>query len=202
MPGGASAGTKKGLFRLGSPLALAASLRFLGTMTPCRSHVSFGLLLGGLLLAAPIAAQARDVLGIYERWGAFKEPAQGRCFAMAQPLAGGWEKSPWRPFVAIGYWTKPNVRGQFNIRLSHQLAPATQAVLSVGGQQFRLVGSGADMWAADQNADSAIIAAIRAGKSMSVTGQARAGGRFTDRYQLRGAASAIDAAALGCAPKK
>lgn len=151
-------------------------------------------------LGLPAGAAARDVLGVFQRWGAFRDAGQERCFAIAQPLAGGWAASPWRPFAAIGYWPKQGVRGQIHIRLSHQLADGTGATLGIGGARFPLSGGGADVWAAaDGRADAAIIAAMRAGRLMSVSGRAKAGGTFTDRYDLRGAATAIDAAALGCA---
>lgn len=158
------------------------------------------LALAGAALAVPATAPAaRDVLGVFQRWGAFRDMEQGRCFAIAQPLAGGWQASPWRPFAAIGYWPRQGLRGQVNVRLSHQLAPRTSATLSVGDQRFVLTGGGADVWAADRRADAAILAALRSGRTMSIAGRARAGGTFTDRYDLRGAATAIDAAALGCA---
>lgn len=159
----------------------------------------WGALMAGMLLMAPSLAQARDVLGVFQRWGAFRDPQQGRCFAIAQPLAGGWEASPWRPFAAIGYWPRQGLRGQVNLRLSHQLAPGTKAILTIGEQRFPLRGGGADMWAVDRRADAAIVAALRSGRTMTVSGTAKAGGGFTDRYDLRGAATAIDAAALGCA---
>jgi len=155
-----------------------------------------------LVAALPAAAGARDVLGVFQRWGAFRDAGEGRCFAIAQPLAGGWESSPWRPFASIGYWPRRQLRGQISLRLSHQLAPQTGATLSLGGQRFALSGGGADVWAADRRADAAILAAMRSGGTMSVTGRAKAGGSFTDRYDLRGAATAIDAAALGCARLK
>jgi hypothetical protein len=160
------------------------------------------LLLACAALALPAAAQGRDVLGVFQRWGAFRDAGQARCFAIAQPLAGGWEDSPWRPFASVGYWPRRGLRGQINVRLSHQLAPGSRANLSVGDQRFVLRGGGADVWAVDRRADAAILAAMRAGRSMSVSGQAKAGGSFTDRYDLRGAATAIDAAALGCARLK
>lgn len=49
--------------------------------------------------------------------------------------------------------------------------------------------------------DLAIIAAIRSAQSLSVQSTGANGGTITDAYALRGAASAIDAAALGCAAK-
>lgn len=152
-----------------------------------------------LALAFPAAAQGRDVLGVFQRWGAFRDTGQARCFAIAQPLGGGWEGSPWRPFASVGYWPRRGLRGQIVFRLSHQLAEGKQARLTVGDQRFTMSGGGADVWALDRRADAAILAAMRAGRTMSVSGQAKAGGNFTDRYDLRGAATAIDAAALGCA---
>ena len=161
-------------------------------------HISAAILVG-VLIGLPMAAGARDVLGVFQRWGAFRDTEQARCFAVAQPLAGGWEASPWRPFAAIGYWPRQSLRGQINIRLSHQLAEGTGATLAVGEQRFVLKGGGADVWAADRRADAAILAALRSGRMMIVAGRAKAGGTFSDRYDLRGAATAIDAAALGCA---
>ncbi|HWJ69950.1 MAG TPA: hypothetical protein VNS79_07895 [Sphingobium sp.] len=162
-----------------------------------------GRLVLGIVLAValglPAGVAARDVLGVFQRWGAFRDAGPGRCYAIAQPLAGGWAASPWRPFAAIGYWPGRGVRGQINIRLSHQLAEGTGATLGIGEARFALRGGGADVWAADRQADAAILAALRSGRLMSVSGRAKAGGTFTDRYDLRGAATAIDAAALGCA---
>lgn len=162
-------------------------------------RAAFRLCLVGVALAFPAMAGARDVLGVFQRWGAFRDNDQGRCFAIAQPLAGGWEASPWRPFASVGYWPRRGLRGQVNFRLSHQLGSSGQASLVVGDQRFALRGGGADVWAQDRRADAAILAAMRSGRTMSISGQAKAGGTFTDRYDLRGAATAIDAAALGCA---
>lgn len=202
LPEGASRPEKKALSRFGAALVFGGTLGFVRRMMLTRFLRALGLALLGVALALPVQGHARDVLGIFEDWGAFRDARQQRCFAMAQPMAGGWEASPWRPFAAVGYWPRAGLRGQLNIRLSHQLARNTRAVLSVGGQQFPLVGSEADVWAADARADAAIIAAMRSNRIMSISGQARSGGRFTDRYALRGAATAIDAAALGCARRK
>lgn len=152
----------------------------------------------GLALMAS-AAQGRDVLTVVEQWGAFRDPGTPRCFAIAQPLDQTRDAVTWRPFAAVGYWPRQGVRGQVNIRLSHELAAGAQATLSVGEKRFALAGAGADVWAKDRRDDAGIVAAIRSGGTMSVHGRAKGGGLFTDRYALRGAATAIDAAALGCA---
>lgn len=148
-------------------------------------------------LAAPVLA--RDALGAFERWGAFRDSEAGRCYAISEPVAPSTRKGRWKPFAAVGFWPKQGVRGQINIRLSRELKPGTRAALLVGEQRFALAGGGADVWAVDRQGDAAILAALRSGNRMIVGGVAANGARFADLYQLRGAATAIDAAALGCA---
>jgi len=163
-------------------------------------RTSGAALAAGLLAALwmPQIAQARDVLGVFSRWGAFRDAPAARCFAIAEPAGQVDPKMAWRPFAAVGWWPRQNVRGQINLRLSHQLAPGAAATLSIGEKRFQLGGSAMDVWAKDRRDDAAIIAAMRAGGTMSVHGRA-ATGSFSDRYELRGAATAMDAAALGCA---
>src|SRR5690606_23767757 len=84
-----------------------------------RRRLVWGMVLAAMLVL-PVGGRARDVLGVFQGWGAFRDSAQARCFAISRPLVGGWEASPWRPFAAVGYWPKRDVRGQLHIRLSHQ----------------------------------------------------------------------------------
>ncbi len=155
------------------------------------------------LLAAPLApdiAQARDSLGVFERWGAFRDPAVPRCYAIAQPVRHwGGAAGQWRPFAAIGTWPRQRVRGQVHVRLSAERAPGARVILSIDDRRFALTAGTADAWAPDRQTDAAIIAALRSGSSMSVASTGRDGRAFADAYALRGAATAMDAAAIGCA---
>lgn len=154
-----------------------------------------GWIAGAAALAA--SASARDSLGIFDSWGAFRDPEVPRCFAIAEPArAGGAGR--WRPFAAVGSWPRANIRGQVHIRLSREIAARSPLTLSIGEQHFTLVGGGADAWAPNRQGDAAIVAAMRSATSMSISARARTGAGFADTYRLRGAATAIDAAALGC----
>jgi hypothetical protein len=148
-------------------------------------------------LAAP--ALAREVLGIFGRWGAFRDAGQSRCFAISEPLGRPDAKRGWSPFASVGFWPRSGVRGQVNIRLSQRLQEGAAVTLNVGGKRFTLAGGGVDVWSRDRRDDAAVVAALRAGGEMSVHGRTQSGAAFSDRYELRGAATAIDAAALGCA---
>lgn len=147
------------------------------------------------LCAAP--AHARTALGTFERWGAFRDESPLRCFAIAEPVRGGGGK--WRSFASVATWPQARVRGQLHIRLAREKLPDAPVTLSIGTRRFALVASGADAWSPDPRADAAIIAAMRSAPSMSVSTRAATGAGFAETYALKGAATAMDAAALGCA---
>lgn len=172
-------------------LAKGACLRF------CRGMKRAAILLP--LLFWPLSAAARDSLGTFEQWGAFRDPDVPRCYAIAEPVRRSGKGAKWRAYASIGSWPREGVRGQVHFRLSKPRREGTKVVLSFGDRRFILVAGGADAWAADRRDDAAIIAAIRSGNSMGVSGTGENGRAFADGYALRGAATAIDAAALGCA---
>lgn len=153
-----------------------------------------------LLLAAP--ALARDSLGMFETWGAFRDAAMPRCYAIAMADKPRGAKVDYQAYADVGHWPKRGLRNQIHFRLSKRVMPKTPIRLSIDRQQFLLVGGGGDAWAADRRMDAAIVAAMRSARAMRVRATAVNGRRFSDYYPLPGAASAIDAAALGCAPRR
>lgn len=148
-----------------------------------------------LALAAPIAAKVN--LGVFDNWGAFADPTVPRCYAIAQ---AGPDKhaATYQAYADVGTWPRQGERGQVHFRLSHALATSAHPSLSLGGKRYPLTGGGADAWAPDKRVDAAIVAAMRSTDAMSVTAIDKAGHRFIDRYSLQGAATAIDAATVGC----
>ena len=74
-------------------------------------------------------------------------------------------------------------------------------MLTVGDRPFLLAGRGAWAWGRSPAQDAAILAAVRDARSMRVQSRDASGRRFTDRYLLDGAPTAIDAAAAACAGK-
>ena len=147
------------------------------------------------LLLAPTAAPARDLLGVFGTWAAFRDPAIPRCYAIAQPLNAP-RASAW---ADVGDWPRHNLRGQFHIRLPRALSPKAPVTLSIAGQHLRLLASGSDAWAPDPRADAAITAALRSAPGMSVSARDTTGHAFTVVWPLDGAATAMDAALVGCA---
>ena len=155
------------------------------------------LLLFALLFAAP--ALARDSLGIWNSWGAFADAGVPRCYAIAMADAVEGRSNAFQPYFTVGNWPRRNTRGEIHVRLSRRLGPGGTATLSVGGERFPLAAGAADAWAQDRRMDAAIVAAMRSARTLTITARSAAGRVFSDSYTLAGAASAMDAAMLGCA---
>lgn len=152
-----------------------------------------------LALASPAApAAAKDSLGLFGQWGAFRDPSVSRCYAIAMPRPSKAQRD-YQPFASIGTWPKRGVRGQVHFRLSRKLAMNAQPVLNIGSQRFTLAGGGGDAWAVNRRMDAAIVAVMRSASNMTLSGRDVRGRRFSDTYPLEGAATAMDAATLGCA---
>lgn len=151
-----------------------------------------------LAVAAPVAA--KDSLGVFGQWGAFRDSDVPRCYAIAEAQESS-NRRDFEPFASVGTWPQRRVRGQVHFRLSRELAESPRLRLAIGGQRFELTGGGSEGWAVDGSDDAAIVAAMRSGNRMSISATDNRGNRFTDRYSLEGAATALDAAAVGCATR-
>jgi hypothetical protein len=144
-----------------------------------------------VMMTAP--ASARRSLGTFDGWGAFRDETPLRCYAIAQPVrsAGGTV----RAFASVSNWPSAGVRGQIHIRFSREVPQGAQVSLVIDDRRFALVAGGVDAWAPDAANDAGIVARMRNARSFTVEVR----GRFSESYVLKGAATAIDAAALGCA---
>lgn len=148
-----------------------------------------------IVVAVPLAA--KDRLGVYQGWAAFRDPGTPRCYAIAEPeeTVGTPTRSA---YLSVGFWPKRSVTHQIYVRLSRDRSTNSGITLSAGGRRFRLKVDGNSGWATDRRMDLAVIAAMRSATSLSVESIGRDGRSIVDAYSLRGAPSAIDAAALGC----
>lgn len=178
-----------------SPEASGATLRWIPAFARKRLLLIFGL---ALAAAAPLAA--KDRLGVYQGWAAFRDPATPRCYAISTPQET--VGTPTRDgYLSVGFWPSRRAAHQIFVRLSRERQANSAITLSAGGRRFRLKANGNDAWATDRRMDLAIVAAMRSATSLSIESIGRDGRSIVDAYSLRGAPSAIDAAALGCAAR-
>lgn len=156
------------------------------------------LLLLAVAAAAPAWAQPQS-LGAFGNWAAFRDA--GRCYAITQPYQAP-EAQGWQPFASVGTWPGRGRGGQLHVRLSRETRTGSAVLLRIDGRTFQLTGAGRDAWAPDGRADAEIQMAMRTGIDLVVETRAADGLAARDLYRLRGAATAMDAAAIACAPRR
>ena len=108
-------------------------------------------------LATPLAA--KDSLGVFSNWAAFRDDSPARCYAIAKPRGS----SDAQPFASIATWPAQNIRGQLHVRLSRAVAEDANVRLTIGDTGFDLAANGRNAWAKDARMDAAVVAALENG---------------------------------------
>ena len=149
-------------------------------------------------LVSPSASAARgQVLFAQESWVALK--FGDRCEAAARPLLPAARRQP-EARAGFSFGAQAPA-GEFHVRMSRVPRAGSSVMLTIGERPFMLLARGDWAWSRGPLQEAAIIGAARSAASMRVEGRDAGGRRFSDRYLLNGAPTAIDAAAAGCAGK-
>ncbi|HEY1142653.1 MAG TPA: hypothetical protein VGE68_01325 [Sphingomicrobium sp.] len=149
-----------------------------------------------LAISAPVAAQVVFAGG---SWAAIDRGKSCEASARALRIA---EKGKVQARAGFAFDPAGPRHGQFYAQLSRSPRAGSTVILTVGDQPFLLAATSGWAWSRGGPQDRAIIDAVRAGGAMKLESRDAAGVRFTDRYLLDGAPTAIDAAAARCAGKK
>ena len=75
------------------------------------------------MLLAGNSVFAKASLGIFGDWGAFSEPEQERCYAIAQALPDARQRE-WKPYLTVTTWPRRRINGQLHWQLAR--TPATK----------------------------------------------------------------------------
>ena len=141
------------------------------------------------------ASDPGQVVGAWGSWAAIDRGSA--CEAVSRSPRPATKA---RPAAVAGFRFAADRRqwGQFHLAMSREPRPGSSVMLEVGGQPFLLVARGRDAWSRSARQDQAIIDAVRGARSMKAEGRDSGGRRFTDRFDLAGAPTAIDSAAARC----
>jgi hypothetical protein len=146
-----------------------------------------------LALAAPVSAA--QLLFAGGHWVALDRG--GNCEAATRALRIA-KKGKVQARAGFAFDSGGRRHGQFYAQLSQIPRAGSSVILTVGNQPFLLATGSGWAWSRDAAQEAAIMEAARLAGGMRVESRNQAGGRFTDRYLLDGAATAIDAAAARC----
>lgn len=158
-------------------------------------HAAVGASLIAAFAAGAASAAARVVFA-GGHWAAIEFGS--RCEARSRPL---WFKPGTEPYAGLAFDVSGRPHGQFYVHLGRPARAGATVIATIGDQPFLLAGKGDWAWSASEAQQHAILSAARYGQHMRIDSRDSGGRRIVDRYDLSGAATAIDAAAAACAGK-
>lgn len=157
-------------------------------------YVAAGALLA--LATGAVSAASPHIAFAGGHWAAIEFGS--RCEARSRPL---WFKLGTEPYAGFAFDRSGRPHGRFYVHLGRTARSGAAVIATIGDQPFLLSGKGEWAWSANPAQQQAILTAARYGQQMRVDSRDTGGRRIVDRYDLSGAATAIDAAAAACAGK-
>ena len=162
-----------------------------------------------LLRLAPLAlilvfsaAQAEDeVLGTFERWDAVAttEGKTKLCYVASLPEKeeGDYERRG-EVSVLIAHWPAQKRFNVVTVNAGYPYKDDSTVSAQIGGASFRLYPKGESAWTESAAADRRLVAAMKGGATMIVTGVSSRGTETKDTYSLSGVTAALGAIDKAC----
>ncbi|WP_040485334.1 invasion associated locus B family protein [Lutibaculum baratangense] len=140
-----------------------------------------------------LAQSAPTPLGQFNDWAAYSGQNSGNkvCYILSQPKSSepqGVNRDPIYFFVTA----RPgqDVDSEVSIIMGYPLQPNSTPTVTVDGTSFDLFAKNDSAWVANAAEERRLVAAMRAGRDMSVRGTSTRGTNTTDTYSLSGVTAA------------
>lgn len=154
-------------------------------------------LAGAALFGMAVAASAQEPtsLGEFSDWTAYTYKSKNGpvCYIVSQPKKSqpdGVSRDP--VFFLVTHRPGEKVRNEVNTIIGYPFKKESNATVQIGSDSFELFTSGDGAWSESSARDSAIVAAMKSGQSMTVKGTSWRGTNTTDQYSLAGVTAAME----------
>jgi len=154
-----------------------------------------------LALAGPAAA--REVLGVFGDWTAFKDDDGKACYMASAPKSakGNYTKRG-DPYLMVLKRIGGRGPDEVSVEAGYSYKADSQVTLTVvigqSDKTFKMFTKGETAWAWSGEDDREISKAIRAGSKATVVGRSKRGTKTTDIYGLDGSTAAYEAITDAC----
>lgn len=160
-------------------------------------------------LAASAAAQSElRAKETHRDWSVFVDDGASEkfCYAAAVPTQwqafrdGAQQSDVQRgaPYLLVSTFPSANVANEISVRLGYPADGDQPVTLEIGDKTFALFSEEDEAWLATPTDDAAVIQAMRAGRTATITATSTRGTRVVDEYSLLGFTASIEAVAREC----
>jgi hypothetical protein len=165
------------------------------------ARIAMVLALGALL--APAGAQT--LLGVTQNWTAYQATTpDGRvCYVLSKPTAILPVKVSRDPiYFVISVWPDRKVQAELEVFPGYTYKDGEPVFAQVGTVRTEFFtrndGKVGTAWVKDAGEEAALVAAMRSGNKLTVTGVSKRGTHTTDTYSLNGLTAALESARTAC----
>lgn len=148
-----------------------------------------------------IQAAAADVIGVYRDWVAVTSTSgnEKTCMIWSQPTQSeGFKGKRGDAFAFVTHQPAESRLDRVSFETGYKIGKPKALEATVGDQRFKLSASGTGAWTRSSDDDAALIEAMRAGRTMTVTGKGPNGETVKDSYSLYGFTAAYTAIGEAC----
>ncbi|MEQ8195662.1 MAG: invasion associated locus B family protein [Rhodospirillales bacterium] len=158
------------------------------------------------LLAAGLAAwpASADPINTFNDWSAFAETEGGQnvCYIGSTPKTqSGKYKNRGETYVLVTHRPADKTRGVVSVKGGYAYKKGAEVQINIDSERFTLFTDQDHAWAFDADGDRKLVAAMKAGSKMIVTGVSDKGTKTTDTYSLSGFTAAYNAIGRACPAK-
>jgi hypothetical protein len=161
----------------------------------------FAIALMFAIHASVISPAAAAQIGVLNDWSAHAEGkgAAQTCWLYSEPVKdeGNYTRRG-RIYMLVTHRPGDKILNQVQFTAGYSFKTGSAVQVVIGAKSFELFTSGDTAWARNAGDDGNIVAAMRAGARMVVTGQSSRGTKTTDTYSLSGISAAYRAIGKAC----
>ncbi|WP_417670296.1 invasion associated locus B family protein [Roseibium sp.] len=156
----------------------------------------------GLVLSSAAAfAQTPTLLKQHKDWAAYSHAGgSGKvCYALTKPtqmLPG--DRNHGDVFFFVSSRPSEGVSSEPSLLVGYPLKEGSNVSVDVDGKAFTLFTKNDGAWVENAATEQQLIAAMKAGREMTVNGESSRGTKTTYKFSLSGVTAAIDTAGAAC----
>jgi invasion protein IalB len=167
------------------------------TLPPCAVLTCLLAFLPALALA-----QTPQFLGTYRDWNvyAFTEDGEKICYMASEPKQqeGNYTRRD-SPAVLVTRRPGPRVLDEVSVQPGYSYLDDSEVEVTIASNKFMLFTRGEHAWTKSEDADKALITAMKRGSDMTVRGTSTRNTFSLDTYSLLGFTAAYEAMTEACA---
>ena len=153
------------------------------------------------LSATPVVAQEVKLLQKFNDWAAYVSQGSPKvCFAVSQPrksLPRNVRRGP--IYLYVAEYPSDKIAGEVSVKMGYPFPPGGKVTVTIGKESFELFTKDEGAFIEKPEDEAKIVAALKAGSTMTVKGRSARGTNTTDEYSLSGTSGALEHAAKECA---